>query len=189
MLRGQRGQAEGRERPPKVGRWDGAGASASGTRNPGIPAARADTPWRRRPAQASPRPAPAAQGGGPAERPPRRRSLGRRREHGPGWRQEGSSPRRGPLGQRLQPPTARGRALSLTAPDPQLQLGLVQVLHIVPQEAVQQVRDHRLQHHGAQRRGRGRTRNRPAQLRAGTSEANDSPPPAPTRPRAAPHRA
>ena len=127
MLRGQRGQAEGRERPPKVGRWDGAGASASGTRNPGIPAARADTPWRRRPAQASPRPAPAAQGGGPAERPPRRRSLGRRREHGPGWRQEGSSPRRGPLGQRLQPPTARGRALSLTAPDPQLQLGLVQV--------------------------------------------------------------
>lgn len=45
-------------------------------------------------------------------------------------------------------PAAPGRAPSLTAPDPQLQLRFVQVLHIVAQEAVQQVRDHRLQHHG-----------------------------------------
>lgn len=189
MLRGQRGQAEGRERPPRVSRWDGARASTSGSRNLGILAARADTPWRRRPAQTSPRPAPAAQGGGPAQRPPRRRSRGRRREYGPGWSQERSSPRSGPLGQRRQPQTARGHALLLTAPDPQLQLGLVQVLHIVPQEAVQQVRDHRLQHHGGLRRGRGRTWNRPAQLRAATSAANDSTPRAPTRPRGAPHRA
>lgn len=64
------------------------------------------------------------------------------------------SPQRGPLGPR--PPPA-GRALSLTAPDAQLQLGLVQVLHIVPQEAVQQVRDHRLQHHG----GAGRREEEP----------------------------
>ena len=106
------------------------------------------TPWRWRRAQASPRPAPAAQGGGPTECPPRRRSLRRQKELGRGWSREGSSLRLGPHGQRLQPPATRGRALSLTAPDPQLQLGLVQVLHIVPQEAVQQVRDHRLQHHG-----------------------------------------
>ena len=86
--------------------------------------------------------------GAPTERPPPRRSLRRQKELGPGWNQEGSSLRLGPLGQRLQPPATRGRALSLTAPDPQLQLGLVQVLHVVPQKAVQQVRDHRLQHHG-----------------------------------------
>lgn len=40
-----------------------------------------------------------------------------------------------------------GRGL-LTPPYAQLELRLVQVLHIVAQEAVQQIRHHRLQHHG-----------------------------------------
>ena len=90
-------------------------------------------------------------GGCPAKHPPRRRrSLGRRREQGPGWSRDGGREQPAAWAPRpaLATPAARGRALSLTAPNAQFQLGLVQVLHIVPQEAVQQVRDHRLQHHG-----------------------------------------
>lgn len=68
----------------------------------------------------------------------------RKREQGPGWSRDGE-----PAAWAPQPaPAVRRRALSLTAPNAQLQLRLVQVLYIVPQEAVQQVRDHRLQHHG-----------------------------------------
>lgn len=78
------------------------------------------------------------------------------------------------------PPRPPAAPLSLTAPDPQLELGLVQVLHIIPQEAVQQVRDHRLKHHGgAEAAGGG----------AGTTERSPgrrmTAPRPPARPRAA----
>lgn len=53
--------------------------------------------------------------------------------------------------------TQPGRNGLLTPPYTQLELGFVQVLHIVAQEAVQQIRHHRLQHHG----GGGPTTRRP----------------------------
>lgn len=53
--------------------------------------------------------------------------------------------------------TQPGRNGLLTPPYAQLELGFVQVLHIVAQEAVQQIRHHRLQHHG----GGGPTTRRP----------------------------
>lgn len=161
------------EKERSFGLWDAKGGNSgcenatrphlpNPDRNPG-------SPWRRRRAQASGGPQTCRPERGPRRAPPPgRRSLRRRRLLGP----YGRSPRRGHPCQRRQP---AGRALSLTAPNPQLQLGLVQVLHIVPQEAVQQVCDYRLQHHGgpeAAGPGGGRTQTQP---RAATRAANDSP--------------
>lgn len=44
----------------------------------------------------------------------------------------------------------RGSGGLVTCPDAQIELGLVQVHHIVPQEPVQHVHDHRLEHHFSQ---------------------------------------
>lgn len=59
-----------------------------------------------------------------------------------------------PGSQRRAPRRAAPLGLS-TSPDAQRQLGRVQVHHVVPQEAVQDVHDHRLEHHLGARASRG----------------------------------
>jgi hypothetical protein len=76
----------------------------------------------------------------------------------------------------------RPRALALPAPDAHLQLGLVQVLHRVPQETGQEVGCHRLPHFGGTQAmaSRGRSRNsQVAERRDPSREPHHSAPPRP----------
>lgn len=129
---GQGGDSRARAWPRRT-RKVGTLAAPAGSRRISPAGVGTGTP-RIRGRQRLPRRAPAA---------PERGSLRRRREQGPGRIPDGAA-----LGWALSARSPPAAPLSLTAPDAQLQLGLVQVLHIVSQEAVQQVRDHRLQHHG-----------------------------------------